>query len=156
MVTYGRLFQKIGTVITGHVGAEGLNHIFDLMLYPATVWFLGPVWAGVVVIPLSIVWDLSVIKIYNYTTLDWFGFEVLHAKKFREVVWLAVVVRATLFIFFAWCDPPRAFILIRGRQLRGARFTPTDWGWFLTANLIGNIIWLLMLNEAFEFLRKIL
>lgn len=154
MATHGWLFRKISIAITGHAGAEGLNHIFDLMLYPATVWFLGPVLAGVVVIPLSIMWDLGVIKIYNYTTADWFGFEVLRAKKYGEIVWLAVVIRATLFIFFAWWDPPRAFILVRGRQLRGA-FTATDWGWFLTANLTGNMLWLLMLSGVFELIRKI-
>jgi len=141
---------RLGALGIGHTSAEILNHAFDVALYPVTVWFLGPLWSTVVMVPLSLFWDYGVILLYNNTKKDWLGFESLRQR--TKSFW----VIGALFIFFAWWDPPRAFVLVRGKRLPGQKFNTEDWRWFITSNLIGNALWILMLSGVFGFIRSVL
>ncbi len=149
-MTFHNIWKKITTISVGHAGAEALNHIFDVLLYPVTIWFLGPFWSFLVLVPLSLLWDYGVILIYNQTSHDWWGFEALRRKA------KSPILIGLLFVFFSWWDPPRAFALVRGRHLNRKKFDRNDWKWFFSANLIGNVMWIVMLTGIFEIIRNII
>lgn len=127
-MVFKNLWKKVTTIGLGHAGAEALNHVFDVLLYPVTIWFLGPFWALLVLFPISLLWDYGVIFLYNQTDHDWWGFETLRGKN------KSPFLMGVLFIFFSWWDPPRAFALVRGRHLNGKKFNREDWYWFISAD----------------------
>lgn len=141
--------KKLGAIGIGHALAWLVNFIFDILLYVPAVWYFGA-WAGIIMVPLSIVWDYGVIRGYSYTEGDWLGFEMIQR---RRGLW-ARVSSAALFVYYSWQDPPRAFLLVRGRVPKDWSFTAADWKWLLAANLLGNAMYLLMLTPLVSYVKK--
>lgn len=146
------VWKRVTTIGIGHMTYEAFSWVFDFVLYPAVFLMLGPKQALLVMIPLSLGWDYWMVSLYNHTTADWLGFEFLYRmrKKVGTTLWaktvrsVAGLANFLLLPFFVWWDPPRAFLLVRGRRA-GNSFTPADWAWFFGINLVGNLIWILML-----------
>lgn len=150
------LMKWLGAIGIGHAGAEILNHIFDILLYSTVIWLLGPIWGGAVIIPISMIWDFGMIKLYDQTKTDWLGFETLQERSVQKRLSRMGLglIKTFLFLFFVWWDPPRAFLLVRSRKLRNNSFTTLDWKLFVAINLAGNLIWILVLTKTFEVIRR--
>lgn len=150
-------WKKLGAIGIGLLTLEVVNQGFDYVLYPLVIYKLGPIDGGVVMIVLALVLNLSLVVLYNITKQDWLGFEWLALQEDRNVgslVGKAISAgRWPAFVFLSWEDPFKAFVFVRGRKQVGWRFTLTDWQWFLGANLLGNLIWIVMVSGVIETLR---
>lgn len=158
-----KVLKKVGTFGAGIVGTMLVNDTFDYVMYPLVIGLLGPVKGGIVMTFLAIAINYILVLVYNKTKRDWFGFEWLRLQKDTGAKTVAGrVIRFALkkghwpaFIFLSWEDPFKAFVFIRGRKPAGSRFDKTDWAWFFGANLIGNLIWILMVSGLIEAGKKL-
>lgn len=162
-MTFQQLGKKLGAIGTGFVAVMVVNDSFDYLLYPLVIGLMGPVKGGASMMALALGLNYVLVLVYNKTKADWFGFEWLRLeeKKNAQTV-MGQILRSTMrrgrwpaFIFLSWEDPFKAFVFIRGRKPAGFRFTQTDWQWFLGANVIGNLIWILMVSGAIETIKHL-
>lgn len=130
-----------------------LNWVFNYPFTALIVWqfhndpILGTIiWsaAGVALNYACVVW-------YKRSEVDYFGFEWLRMQESVESKsWMGETIRFLLknsrFLAFGvlclFLDPIYGFIYHRGRQ-SGTRFTVRDWYWFILANIIGMVPWIL-------------
>jgi hypothetical protein len=155
-----RGFGVFGVIV---VLVEGQNHVFDYVLYPAAILWLGPLLGGVIMTALALVLNYIIVVFYNRTRRDWFGLEWLKLQEMRESVslggvifrWMLRLGKIPMFIAVSIYDPAYGFILLRGRNSTGLTLTRVDWSWFLVSNLIGNLAWILVVTGAIEFVRFI-
>jgi hypothetical protein len=152
------LKKKLGTITVGFLTIEVLNHAFDWVAYPLAIGFLGAVKGGILMTVVATLMNYGLVIIYNKTKQDWFGFEWLRLKREEHANTLeGKVLRTALrighwpaFAFLSWEDPFKAFVFIRGRKEPGQKFDRTDWLVFLGSNLLGNLIWILMVSGALK------
>jgi hypothetical protein len=155
--------KKLGIVAASFTVMEALNHGVDFIVYPLMIGFLGPLKGGVIMTTFWLVTNYLLIAWYHKTKQDWFGFEWLALKKEEEATTLSgKILRGALrighwpaFLFLCWEDPFKAFIFVRGRKASGFRFSKGDWGWFFAVNIIGNLIWILIISGAIEFIKRL-
>ncbi len=151
--------KKLAAIGSGFLAIEAMNQSFDYLLYPAVIYWLGSLKGGVVMTILAVALNYALVLGYNKTKADWFGFEWLQLQESRNAQSLLGRVmrlgRMPAFVFLSWEDPFKAFVFMRGRQQAGMRFSRVDWKWFVLANLIGNLIWILMVSGALEVLKRV-
>lgn len=151
------IWKKLGVIGTGLLVLEGVNQSFDYLVYPLVIWLLGPVKGGTVMTIAALVLNYGLVLIYNKTKEDWLGFEWLAMQEEKKLdSWVGKVIRSgrwPAFLLLSWEDPFKGFVFMRGRKQVGWWFSPTDWKWFIVANLIGNLIWILMVSGAIGAVR---
>jgi len=154
-----QLGKKLAAIGIGFLTIEASNQAFDYLLYPAVLYWLGSVKGGIVMTSLALIMNYSLVLVYNKTKADWFGFEWWALQESQNTDTLLGRVmrlgRMPAFVFLSWVDPFKAFVFMRGRQQAGLMFSRTDWKWFIAANLIGNLIWILMVSGALEVLKRV-
>jgi len=154
-----QLGKKLAAIGIGFLTVEVSNQAFDYLLYPAVLYWLGSLRGGLVMTALAVIMNYSLVLVYNKTKADWFGFEWLELQESRNAKSLLGRVirlgRIPTFVFLSWVDPFKAFVFMRGRQQAGMRFNRTDWKWFILANLIGNLLWIIMVSGALEVLKRV-
>ncbi len=67
--------ERIGIIGAGHAIITGINHWFDLVLYPFVICSLGLFDGVLTMIVFALVLDILVIYVYDKTKLDWLGIE---------------------------------------------------------------------------------
>lgn len=154
--------KKLGVVGTGFLTVEAINQSFDWILFPLVIGFFGPIKGGAVMFVIALTLNFSLILVYNKTKSDWFGFEWLRNKEAETETRTSKIVRVALrfgrwpgFVLLSWEDPFKAFVFIRGRSSAENGFDRTDWIVFLSANLIGVLIWIIMVSGALELLKRV-
>ncbi|HEY4528510.1 MAG TPA: hypothetical protein VJJ48_01645 [Candidatus Paceibacterota bacterium] len=154
-----QMWKKLGAIGTGFMTTMVVNDAFDYLMYPAMIGFLGPVKGGAIMTALALGLNYILVLVYNKTKTDWFGFEWLRLQEDKQSNSFAGKVLRTgrwpAFIFLSWEDPFKAFVFVRGRLPAGSRFTATDWKWFFGTNLIGNLVWILMVSGAIGAIKSL-
>jgi len=156
--------KRIGTFGAIVTIIEGSNQIFDYILYPAVILWLGTVNGGVVMTILALIANYIIVVWYNRTKHDWFGLEWLHLQETIEAhtLWgklLRLFLRLghwPAYVGISIYDPAYGFIFLRGRKSTGFNLTTIDWWWFLVSNLIGNLVWILIVSGAIEVIKLLL
>lgn len=162
-MTFRQLGKKLGAIGTGFVTTWIVNDSFDYVVYPLVLGLLGPYKGGIIMTAAAFGINYVLVLVYNKTKMDWFGFEWLRLQKDSEAkTFGGRALRFALrggrwpaFILLSWEDPFKAFVFIRGRMSAGSRFTATDWKWFFGANLVGNVIWILMVSGTIGAVRRL-
>ncbi len=142
------LFSKLGIIGSGHTISIIINWFFDVILYTASVALFG-FWGGLaVMLPLSVVLNIGLIKLYDKTGKDWLGFEALKEGKESAVAdapeWLRSIINssdllATIAILFY--DPLLATIYLRKREQAHKGISRRDWKIFWLSTVLANIGW---------------
>lgn len=156
----GAFVARLGTA-AGFIAA--VNWVFD---YPVTgwvIWRFGALVGSIIILVVAPILNYLIILWYRKTTPDWFGMEWLREQEaLHSDTWSGRVVRALLrksrllaFVAIAMLlDPIYAFIYQRGR-ITGVRFTVQDWWWFVVANILGVLPWVLGASVVVETARKL-
>ena len=156
--------KKVGIVAASFTLIEVFNHSFDFIMYPLVIGLMGPLRGGIIMTILALALNYGMVIAYRKTDKDWFGFEWLELRREEEgkAFWgkflksLLKIGYWPAFIFLCWEDPFKAFVYVRGRKSVGSKFSKLDWTWFFLANLIGNLIWIILVSGAIEFIKFII
>lgn len=149
-------WKRVATVGTGFLATEVVDTIFDYVLYPVAIAFMGPITGGVIMTVFAVILNYIFVLVYNATDADWFGFEWarMQEEKLHQDI-KGKMLRAALksgrwgaFVFLSWWDPFMAFVFMQGRKPKNYHFTKHDWTIFFAANIIGNLIWITMVSGA--------
>lgn len=153
--------KKVGIIAASFTAVEVLNHVFDFVMYPLVIGFLGAVKGGAIMTILALFLNYMLVLFYNKTKQDWFGFEWLRLQRQEEAkTGSGRILRHVLhfghwpaYVFLCWEDPFKAFVFIRGRKEVGEKFNRRDWVWFFFSNFLGNLIWILIVVGAIELIK---
>lgn len=144
------------------VVTESFNHLYDFILFPAVILWLGTV-VGWLVLTIG-AFALNYYFAFLYKNAG-FG-EVIEwirvrkdsdAQGFRAKC-IKFILRMgywPTFVLLSWDDPSKAFFFARGDKL-GERFTAADWQVLFLANAIGTIIWAGMWGAGISGIRHLL
>lgn len=145
-ITYLR--KRAGELLLGHTINTVWDYGFDYLLYPAVIWYSGPVWGSIIMAFASLAICLALLRLYDWSKRDWLGIEAIKSLKGysgasrsgRVMAWLLrqsdPVACVLLSIKF---DP---FIVTT--YMRQGAFTGMarrDWYIFFLSWLIGNVWW---------------
>lgn len=130
------------------------DHGIDYVLYPFVIWKLGIFMGGIMMIFISLVIDLSTMKIYDILKKDWLGIET--AKEIKE--YLKNYSKSIIGRLLAWSDKSEFMMII----LLTLKFNPfivtaymrhgahkynglnkKDWNNFMISLMVGNVYWAL-------------
>lgn len=153
----GAFLARAGTA-AGLIAAVNwvFNYPFTILVVLYLDFFTGiVVWsvAGLAVNLACVMW-------YKRTTRDWFGLEYLRMKEEvaaetalgQAIRW---AIKNSRFLAFGlislFLDPVYGFLYHRGR-VSGRNFNLADWYWFLLANIIGMLPWILGGYGGFEII----
>lgn len=123
--------------------------LFDFQ-FGSLIWII----AGVALNYACVIW-------YKRTTQDWFGLEYLRLQeKVESTGYIASVVRWALrrsrwlafMLISLLVDPIYGFIYQRGR-VSGKNLNLPDWLWFIAANFLGMLPWLLGAYGGYELIK---
>ncbi len=151
--------KKLGAIGVGFLGTAIVNRLFNYLLYPAVIVLLGPLHGGAVMTVVALALNYSLVMVYEQTGQDWFGFEWLRLQKERGGRFLRLALKSghwPVFIFLSCEDPFKAFVFVRGRRPAGERFTQEDWVVFWGSNLIGNVVWILIVSGGVGLFKQLL
>lgn len=141
------------------------EYLFDYLLYPLVIHWLGLLWGGVLMAFASLVFCLLLLRAYDWSQRDWLGIEAVKGLKDyagpsrwrRLSAWLlqrgdgcACVVLAIKF------DPFVTTIYLRHGQFNG--LSRRDWRIFFASWVIANVYWTLVCFgglSAFRWVREV-
>ena len=155
-------WKRLAAIGAGLVTLSVVTNLIDYVAYPLMVAFLGPFKGGGVMTVFWLITNYFLIRLYNRTSQDWFGFEWLRLQEdlVSNTRWnrfLRYLLRHWRWLFVAllsWQDPMKAFVFVKGRRPAGTPFTASDWRVFLGLNLAGNLVWILALSGLFEIVKQ--
>lgn len=133
-----------GGMLTTKVSA----YLFDYAMYPFVIYLCG-FWIGFIVMFFaSLLLNFLLIKLYDWTKKDVFGFEYLKDindnpdghKVMRKIIKLGKI---PTFIALSIYDPFLATIFVR-KSKKFDGMTKEDWRNLLISGFIGNIVWSLI------------
>lgn len=158
-----QLWKRLTAIGSGHLAIASVNYGFDFLLYPFVIYLLGAIRGGAVMIALALLLNYSLVLFYSRTESDWLGLEWLRLQKDTEAQnFLGRVLRFALkrgdwlaFLLLSRQDPFKAFVFKRGRVSLENGFSRKDWQVFITANLIGNLFWILVVSGSIEVVKRI-
>ncbi|MEI6400082.1 MAG: hypothetical protein WCO58_01000 [bacterium] len=139
-----------GGILTTKVSA----YVFDYAMYPFAIYLCG-FWVGFIVMFFaSLLLNFLLIKLYDWTKKDVFGFEFLKDIKdnpgghkfIRKIISLGKI---PAFIILSIYDPFLATIFVR-KSKKFDGMTKTDWQNLLISGFIGNIAWSLIIELIFH------
>jgi hypothetical protein len=140
--------QKLSIIGTGHTVNFLINSWFDYIVYVPVVAYFGPIKGCGIMIVISVLLNLTLIKVYDKTEKDWLGFEALKEgrEKFSEKLpkWVSKLINlgdTGAFIGLSLYDPFLATIYLRKLKNAHKGLTGRDWRIFVSATLLSNVGW---------------
>lgn len=151
---YGR---KLAIFAVGVAGSQGINFLFDYGVYPATIWWLGMLWGGIVMTLVTIVANVGLIRLYDYLGQDWLLIETAKSLRDGEIVidskighWVNAILRRSdvvaLLVLSTWQDPVVATLYLRHGANQYNGLSRRDWHHFIISTVITNIWWTLVMG----------
>ncbi len=150
---------KTGVVLSLATGFLWLvNNLFDWVLYPATLVFLGNTDGAVVMTALSVPFNLLLIKAYNLIGKDLFALEKIkkvEISKSNSLWGKAVrgIKRWGGFFMLSLYDPVPAVLYARDNRKSFKGLAGFDWLYFILATIIANGVWILFIILGIEFFK---
>lgn len=157
-LTTRRLGAFIARAGTAASLIAAVNWIFN---YPFTLWIVlhfDPIPGLLIWSAVGIALNYACVAWYKKTALDWFGLEWLRmwesidSEKLTAKAIKFFLNRSRILTFGLIClflDPIYGFMYQRGR-VSGARFDLHDWKWFILANFLGMLPWILGAHAIVE------
>ena len=155
-----------GRLVAGLTMKKMINWGFDYALYPAALLTLGYVWGGIVMTFLAVVANFFIIKAYDWSQVDWLFIEQLKHIKEDEQVNLPTFLRWTrpilkkgdvpAFFILCWDDPVTATLYLRRGAYEYNGLSTRDWWIFATANVVGNLYWIIQVGVILEIAKRVL
>ncbi|MBI5847523.1 MAG: hypothetical protein HZB31_06160 [Nitrospirae bacterium] len=146
-------YKERATELAIGVSAKSLiSGSFDWFLYPAVIYWLGPVKGGVVMTLLSMLACIGMMKFYDWSKRDWLGIEAMKGLREYEgtkrlgklTAW--VLTKGDFIIFLFLCINLDPFItttyMRHGRNNYGG-MGKRDWLIFISSVIVGNVYWTL-------------
>ncbi len=153
--------SKWSVISIGFFANGIINTFFDFLLYPAVLLNLGTVVGGVIMTVLSIILNFSLIIVYSFKEIDWFGFEELRLKRDREedkrlFKFILNLGHWPAFIILSLYDPFLAFVYAKGKRKSHKHFSFSDWIIFTFSHIIGNGGWILLLTGVITIVKNLI
>jgi hypothetical protein len=151
--------ERIGIVGVGHATITVVNHWFDLVLYPYVICSLGLTFGVTVMIAFALVLDVIIIYVYDKTKLDWLGIETAKdlqndiTNKFAKAVLKWTHNKGDMVTTIAlsfWIDAFIVTLYMRNGAYKYNGFSLRDWKIFLTATVVGNVYWAVLVLLGIE------
>lgn len=143
-----KILTRVGIIGSGHTISIVINWFFDVVLYTVAVAQFG-FWGGLaIMLPLSVIINLVLIRLYDKTGKDWLGFEALKEGRENAIsstpTWLQRIIKssdiiATTAILFY--DPLLATIYLRKIEQAHKGMSRRDWKIFWLSTVLANIGW---------------
>ncbi|MDZ4205853.1 MAG: hypothetical protein U1C12_01415 [Patescibacteria group bacterium] len=142
--------RRIGLWGIGHMANFLMVRGFNLVLYPAVIWYFGLIWGASVMWFLSLAVCYLTLLFYDWCKIDWLGIETL--KEVREAEETGILHRfikwtlskgdtiAVLALSLYW-DPFICVVYMRQGAHQYNGMTRRDWEIFLVSFLISNAWW---------------
>ena len=160
--------ERIGLAFIGHMGKNVEETLFDYLLYPAVIAWLGVAYGGLVMTALSALLCYLYILAYDWSGKDWFGFELAKEARDSEEVegggrlWRAVqwATRkgdwAAFLALSMYSDP--FFTTVYMRKGAGAYngLSGRDWKVFWGSVIVANLWWTAAMTSVVEGIRAAL
>jgi hypothetical protein len=143
----------------GHSVNQVLDVLFDYLMYPAMIAWLGLWRGGLIMATVSLAVCLIMLWLYDLSKRDWLGIEVIRSAKSydgpsrlrRLISWILRRgdVAACLFLSIRY-DPFITILYLRHESFAG--MNRRDWIIFFTSWFIGNSYWALACFTGVESL----
>lgn len=162
---FRHILLKGGRFVTGVAMKKFVNTLFDYLLYPVVLSWLGYIWGGVALTALAFGLNLLIIRAYDWAKVDWFFIEDI--KKIRDgediqlpgfLNWLKPILRkGDVAAFFVLCfdDPITATLYLRKGSHLYNGFSRREWHIFTAANVVANLYWILGWSVVLESVKRI-
>lgn len=156
-----KIFYRLGELSIGHTVNFLIVYGFEYVLYPFTIWHLGPLKGGAVMALSSLVICLVTLWFYDWSKRDWLGIESIkglkktnNANTCRQI--LAFILRlGEIPAFLAlsiYTDPFITTAYMREGAFNG--MSRRDWIIFWASWIIGNLGWILIISGGIWFIRE--
>lgn len=145
-----KALKKGATLGAGIFLKKALSYPFDYILYPLMLIWLGHIWGGLVMTVLSIPFNLFIIRVYDWSKIDWLLIETAKAVRYEEAKsgWRGFVGRtlrkSDVLAFFVLCfdDPTVVTLYLRHGSNQYDGMSRRDWKIFLAATVVANLYWI--------------
>jgi hypothetical protein len=152
----------VAELAMGHGVNQVLDVLFDYLMYPAVIAWLGLWRGGIIMALVSLVVCLIMLWGYDLSHRDWLGIEVLRSAKIydgsnrwrRLISWILRRgdIVACLFLSVRY-DPFITILYLRHESYAG--MNRRDWMIFTSSWLIGNAYWALVCYTGVEFFARL-
>ncbi len=149
--------ERIGLLAAGYTFKRIEELVFDFMLYPAVIAWLGAVIGGLVMTAFSALACYLYILFYDWAKKDWLGLELLKEVRDGEardglMGWIQRVARKSDWLaFFAlscYTDPFVTTMYLRKGADAYNGLAPRDWKIFWASVLVANLWWTALMTFA--------
>ncbi len=149
---------------TGIALKEAINWPFDYLLYPFVITWQGEALGWAIMIVLSIIFDLFLIRGYDWSKTDWLLIETLKKHRMRPaktrwgkmLQWLMNKSDIATFIFLCVHENPATVVIyFRKGAFRYNGMSARDWKFFFGAVLVANIVWLLVVTGVIRLVKSL-
>jgi hypothetical protein len=160
-----RFWPRLATFGIGLLIKKASDYVFDYLLYPAALIFLGYLWGGIVMTIASVFLNLLVIRAYDWAKRDFLLLETLKQLRTSDSThWGKRLLAAALskgdavaFFILSWFEDPIVVTLyLRKGSGQFDGLSRRDWAIFGASTLVSNLMWagsLVSLIEVYRYLR---
>lgn len=143
--------ERIGLAFIGHGAKNVEEFLFDYVLYPAVIAWLGTLYGGLIMTVFSAVMCYLYIIAYDWSGKDWFGFELLKEARDGEETEGRIgrlvqrVARkgdwAAFIALSVYSDPFFTTVYMRKGANAYNGLSRRDWSIFWGSVLVANLWW---------------
>jgi hypothetical protein len=148
--------ERIGLVAIGHTFKHFEEALFDFMLYPAAIAWLGAMKGGAVMMVFSAIMCYLYLRFYDWSGKDWFGFELLKEVRDGEEKQGCIAhfvqrltQRGDWIAFFAlscYTDPFMTTVYMRKGTDAYNGLSARDWKIFWSSVVVANLWWTVLMT----------
>lgn len=153
---------KLGTTSVAIASKKALDYGFDYVLYPATLLYLGYWWGGVAMTLASVVLNIGLIRLYDWTQRDLLMIERLKdlrskVSESRHGSILSSVLQGSdivaFFVLSVIEDPAIATLYLRRGSYQYNSLSRSDWLVFIGSTMVANLAWILSIGTVYEVVK---
>lgn len=147
----GSFSKNALTLIAGVAMKRAITWPFDYVLYPAVLLWLGNVIGGLVMIVLATLYNVLLIKAYDWSKTDWLLIEKIKQSQNDEdakgwMMWLLKRVKeqkVLTFLILSLDDPVTVTLYFRKGSYQYNGMSSFDWKIFLLSSVVSNVYWII-------------
>lgn len=158
--------ERIGLVAVGHTFKYFEEVLFDYMLYPVVIAWLGAVKGGAIMMAFSAFMCYLYLRFYDWSGKDWFGFELLkkirdgEEKKGRVARFVQRLTQKGDWVAFLslsfYTDPFMTTVYMRKGAGAYNGLSKRDWKIFWGSVVVTNLWWTVLMTLAVGTIRSFL
>jgi len=148
---------RLQTVAIGLTGNAAIAIGFDYGIYGLAIATLGPLRGGLLMILVSFLFDLVLIRLYDWSKTDWLGIETLKdirdntaATRLEKILqWLMRKGDTVALVVLSFkLNPFNVMLYLRQGAYEYNGMRKRDWMNLVASTLIGNLYWILVMWAA--------